>query len=246
MDKEVRLWAMFRNPIRLVDFGTNSSNVFSIVVWIRSAPRWYVFRAERYLRSTPHDSPALHQAEDMHAYLDGVGRSGKLEDWQFQQLVDALEILFVDTVKAPWASSFNWENWHAAGHSPTRKQPITNRKLTRNSRPVQHKPKLKTSSMGTEPDQGIMRKLVAEIRRRGYSIRTEQAYAQWVVRYLRFHDARDPAALGATAVTQFLEHLAVDRHVAASTQNQALNALVFLYSQILDSELGRLDDIVSC
>jgi site-specific recombinase XerD len=89
-----------------------------------------------------------------------------------------------------------------------------------------------------------MRKLVSEIRRRGYSIRTEQAYGQWVTRYLRFHDTHNPAELGAAQVTQFLEYLAVDRHVAASTQNQALNALVLLYSQILDSQLGRPDDIV--
>jgi hypothetical protein len=98
--------------------------------------RWYVIRAECYLRSAPRDSLALHRAEDVHAYLDSAGRSGKLEDWQFRQLVDALEILFVDTAKAPWAGSFDWENWHATDQSLSREQPTSNRDLSQTAPPI--------------------------------------------------------------------------------------------------------------
>jgi hypothetical protein len=61
-----------------------------------------------------------------------------------------------------------------------------------------------------------------------YSQATEEAYVDWTKRYILFHNKRHPAALGAAEVTRFLTHLAVEGHVAASTQNQALNAIVFL------------------
>lgn len=72
---------------------------------------------------------------------------------------------------------------------------------------------------------------------RRYSIRTEQAYVNWVKRFIRFHHLTHPKDLGAADVERFLTHLAVDKQVAASTQNQALNALVFLYRQVLRSPL---------
>ena len=63
---------------------------------------------------------------------------------------------------------------------------------------------------------------------RHYSIRTEQAYIDWIERYIWFHGKKHPAEMGASEVGEFLTHLAVDKKVAASTQNQALSALVFL------------------
>ena len=89
-----------------------------------------------------------------------------------------------------------------------------------------------------------LKKLKVEIRRRGYSIRTEQTYESWVARYFAFVGHADPGALGEAEVMAFLQHLAVDRQVTASTQNQALNALVFLYQHILQQPLGDLDGFV--
>ncbi|QKK01316.1 MAG: integron integrase [Pseudomonadota bacterium] len=77
-----------------------------------------------------------------------------------------------------------------------------------------------------------------------YSYRTEQAYLHWVRRFIRFHDLRHPRDLGKRHVEAFLTHLAVDRHVAPSTQNLALNAILFLYQRVLDMELPWLDDVV--
>jgi integron integrase len=77
------------------------------------------------------------------------------------------------------------------------------------------------------------------IRLRHYSIRTEQTYVHWIVRFVRFHNLRHPQEMGDTEVTAFLTHLAVDLNVAASTQNQALNALVFLYKVVLNRPLGQ-------
>ncbi len=75
------------------------------------------------------------------------------------------------------------------------------------------------------------------IRRKHYSIRTEEAYVLWIKRYILFHDKRHPKEMGAPEIEAFLTHLAVGLNVAASTQNQALNALLFLYRQVLQQEL---------
>jgi len=87
---------------------------------------------------------------------------------------------------------------------------------------------------------GEMRDL---IRRKHYSIRTEQAYLEWAKRYILFHGKRHPREMSEAQIVAFHNHLAVDRKVAAATQNQALNALVFLYRLVLGREELALDDI---
>ena len=82
------------------------------------------------------------------------------------------------------------------------------------------------------------------IRLRHYSIRTEQTYLDWIRRFILFHGKRHPAELGKSHVETFLSHLALSRNVAAATQNQALNAIVFLYRNVLQQELGWMDDVV--
>ncbi len=82
------------------------------------------------------------------------------------------------------------------------------------------------------------------LRRRHYSHRTEEAYVGWMRRYIAFHGLRHPRDLGEADITAFLSHLAVRERVSASTQNQALNALLFLYRQVLGRDLGALGDTV--
>ncbi len=83
-----------------------------------------------------------------------------------------------------------------------------------------------------------------QIRLRNYSIRTERVYAEWIKRFIRFHAYRHPAEMGAAEIETYLSHLAVKRDVSASTQNQALAALLFLYKQVLKQELPWLDNVV--
>ncbi|MGQ0550462.1 MAG: integron integrase [Armatimonadota bacterium] len=82
------------------------------------------------------------------------------------------------------------------------------------------------------------------VRARHYSRRTEEAYVAWIRRYVLFHGKRHPAEMGAAEITQFLTSLAVQRKVAAATQNQALSALLFLYREVLDQEIPWLDSVV--
>jgi len=82
------------------------------------------------------------------------------------------------------------------------------------------------------------------IRSRHYSLRTEQSYTQWVRRFILFHNKRHPENMGEKEISSFLTDLAVNRKVAASTQNQALSALLFLYKHVLDHKLDWLEDVV--
>lgn len=84
----------------------------------------------------------------------------------------------------------------------------------------------------------------AAIRTRHYSPRTEASYVAWIRRYIEYHQRRHPAVMGAAEVGAFLSHLAVSRRVSASTQNQALSALLFLYREVLGQDLPWLDDVV--
>ena len=79
------------------------------------------------------------------------------------------------------------------------------------------------------------------IRRKHYSRRTEESYVHWIKRFIYFSGKRHPAQMGAEEVTAFLNHLARERNVAASTQNQALSALLFLYKEALGTPLPWLD-----
>ena len=78
------------------------------------------------------------------------------------------------------------------------------------------------------------------IRKKHYSLRTEQAYVDWIKRYIFFHNKRHPKEMAAPEIAQFISFLATERKVAASTQNQAFNALIFLYKQVLGIDVGDI------
>jgi len=83
-----------------------------------------------------------------------------------------------------------------------------------------------------------------EIRKRHYSRRTEKSYIGWIRRFILFHGKRHPAEMGEAEISRFLSHLAVTGKVSASTQNQALSALFFLYRQVLSREVEWVEGIV--
>ena len=90
----------------------------------------------------------------------------------------------------------------------------------------------------------MLERLRDHLRTRHYSIRTEATYIDWARRFILFHGKRHPQDMGGAEVEAFLTHLAVDRHVSASTQNQAKAAILYLYKQVLQIELPWLDEVV--
>ncbi len=120
---------------------------------------------------------------------------------------------------------------HTSDFIPGRAALASSHDAPSSARSPEHKPKL-------------LVQLSTAIRTRHYSPRTEELYALWVKRYCRFHNLRYPAELHEVHVNAFLSHLAVNEHVSASTQNQALSALLFLYRHVLGKPMGELLDVI--
>ena len=87
--------------------------------------------------------------------------------------------------------------------------------------------------MEKRPKKKLLDQVRDIIRLKHYSIRTEEAYVNWIRRYILFHNKRHPREMGSGEIEAFLTHLAVNEHVAASTQNQVFNTLLFLYCEVL-------------
>jgi integron integrase len=154
--------------------------------------------------------------EMVSAFLDGLGKDEKVADWQVDQARHSIEILFGEHLKLD----------------------------PRESVPVRES---FTDSVGDSGKLlkihgGLIKRFVSEIRVRHYSIRTEGAYLFWIKRFLSFHLLKNPEDLGAPDIRRYLTYLAEARNVSASTQNQALNAIVFLYSQVLRQNPGDFAD----
>jgi site-specific recombinase XerD len=99
------------------------------------------------------------------------------------------------------------------------------------------------SSSAQQKSPKLLDQVRAKMRLLHHSIRTEESYVHWIARYIRFHGLKHPRNLGTQHIEAFLTDLAVRGHVAASTQNQAFSALLFLYRHVLEIELPRIDSL---
>jgi len=209
-----------------------------------AAGHWYVKHVERYLKAHENIRLVNHSVELLTSYLDDLGRKGRLKDWQFSQVVDALRILFTDVVKSKWATEIAWSEFEDSFNPATDNRPSNEEsRIPLAIEPDTHLPELDTHDIAN----GMLKRvydrwptytarLVLAIRIKHYSIRTEQAYVGWFCRFVAFHQFKDPSLLPASAIANFLEYLVVKRNVSSSTQGQALNALVFFYRSVLNKE----------
>jgi integron integrase len=101
-----------------------------------------------------------------------------------------------------------------------------------------------TIAPGTPAKPKLLDQVRQAIRSRHLSYNTEQAYVGWIKRFIFFHKKRHPKEMGESEIGQFLSCFATDAHVAASTQNQALNALLFLYNEVLEQKVGFIQGVV--
>ena len=105
-------------------------------------------------------------------------------------------------------------------------------------------PAVEHSSPSGAPKPRLLDRVRQAMRTRHLSPKTEEAYVGWIKRFIFFHGKRHPIEMGEAEIGRFLSSLASDSHVAASTQNQALNALLFLYHQVLEKEIGLIQGVV--
>ena len=109
---------------------------------------------------------------------------------------------------------------------------------------VPQTPVVTVSPMQNEHQPKLLDRLCTALRVRHYSRRTEETYCHWVKRFVFFHKLRHPKEMAEPEINAFLTHLAVKEHVSASTQNQALCALLFLYRHVLGREIGELGEVI--
>jgi hypothetical protein len=182
---------------------------------------FYVKWAQAFVDFLPEKRLRNRSRKDIEAFLVEMGKKPGIMDWQVAQAGHALKILYETFLP---------------GYVP---QPLAQKKTEKNeSKTLVRSRQGKTTAF---LDCGIpgeaerlysplLEGLKSEIRSRHYSIRTETAYLDWVRRFMAFHGYADPGSIdAAVAVKEYLDYLAITREVAASTQNQALNALVFFY-----------------
>ena len=201
------------------------------------ALRWYVVRIERFLKRHGGIPPQEHSPKTVSDYVERAGREADVPAWKFRQLVHALQLLFAETLRVEWSSQIAWDQLQDTSRELGNSHPTLARHIDPLDAPA---PKARSSSFTV---QEALERMVAEIRRRNYSIRTEQTYIAWVRRYVAFH-AVELAELRSEHVAHYLNHLALKREVSASTQSQALSAIVFLHEQILESPLGTIAGLV--
>lgn len=184
---------------------------------------------------------AGHSVVDVQKYLDDAGRNSRLQDWQFNQIVDAIQKL-LQTAGAPCSEKIDWDFFRAGSQRLSANHHTVAREngLLPSENEGQQSPLLKKAK---EKYDWLLDMLVTEIRSRNYSIRTEKTYLNWACRYIVSLGDLNIKESGAREVAGFLNNLSVRRNVAVSTRNQALNALVFLYDKTLKQPLGDLGDL---
>ncbi len=206
------------------------------------ARRWYVRHVEGFIKAHSERRLATLSANDVIKYLKEKGRSRNLADWQFRQVVDALQVLFVDLVRPDWAQGFDWAGWKEGARELSVDHATVARVAIENDCAGEHSSGGSAVKQFTERFPELHARCIAVLRGKQYSIRTEQTYLAWIARFVAHGQFTDVSCLVADKIVPFLEYLAVSRNVAPNTQRVALNALVFFYRHILEIKLeGRLE-----
>ena len=201
---------------------------------MRTGP-WYRKHVEGYIGAHPGHRLTDHLPHDVDEYLAAKGRVAHLQEWRFRQIVDALRLLFCELIAAPWADGYDWVQWRAFARTlePDHETLARNAADGRFAAPSNNTMITRFRAYAGDDYAAF----VTTLRVRHMATRTEKTYEHWLARFCAFHHWRPLVELGADDVAAFLEHLAVKRRVASATQRIALNALVFMFREVLGRDL---------
>ncbi len=199
-----------------------------------SRSAYYVKWAQAFYRFFPGKGLRERTKQDIETFLADVGKQAGSADWQAKQAEYSLKILY--EIFLP-----NYIPQNKADQT----QEIEKEREDKNI-------SLKAGVFRDRVIPGeverlfspLLEALKTEIRSRHYSIRTESAYVDWVRRFIAFHNYSDPVNLDSASVKTYLDYLAVKREIAASTQNQALNALVFFFNNIVKRPIEDMESFI--
>ena len=196
---------------------------------------WYRRHVEAFIHDHPDTRLSAHSGETVTRWLESQAREPQLADWRFRQRADALRLLYAQFLRADWAMGFDWDHWIQGGAALAPDHPT----LARTYEMIDKAVSEADNPFGAR-HPALYRRFLTLIRTADYSVNTEKTYLGWINRYLLFGHGKDPFAGSEHDVAAFLEHLALKRKVAAATQAQALNALVFFFSRVLERPLGDI------
>jgi integron integrase len=185
--------------------------------------------AESFMKSKGYLS-----AEKAHAYFSALSGSTRLADWQFDQAIQSARILACDLLRRKWADAFDWETLSLDAKDPGPRHPDFLRESTPVDAGESH-----SAGPSKSGHEAIKKDIINRARKvsrlTNKAVTTERTYCGWIAGYLHFtlrEQDHSPEDLGPDAITPFLNHLVLARHVSPATQKQALNALVFLHRAV--------------
>jgi integron integrase len=194
---------------------------------------FYVRWAKDFAGSLPEKPLQSRSREDIQTFLAELGKRKGVAAWQVRQAEQALRILY--EIFLPHYHPEKHTSLTPAANHPIEKAPAKSDGFRDRVIPGEVERQF--------PE--LLQAVRTEVRTRHLSYRTESAYVDWVRRFVAFSDYADPRNLDAAAVVKtYLDYLAAVRQVAASTQNQALNALVFFYGQVLRKPVGEMEEFI--
>ena len=202
------------------------------------ARRWYARQLKAFIASLTGEGKGLDCAsmDDVVNYLRLRGADQSLEEWQYVQCIDALEIYFVDVLKPGWSSAMDWSYWKAAA----KKLDVKHATIARESGQNEQSDKARVAPLDSRY-LPFIQSLVETIRLRHFSIRTEQTYVHWVERLFRHSQGRAVEQIAEPEVENFLADLALRRNVSPSTQNLALTSIAFFFREVLQRPLVDME-----
>jgi len=183
---------------------------------------------------------------DITSFLDRLRQEDRTPEWQITQARDALEVYYeqfrgipLDPEDGnPTPETGNLES--EAGDLKAEASPVIPPRKVQVVREVP--PPRRRPSDGTVNWEALDNAIRTALRVQHYAYRTEKTYCHWIRRFVKYHNNRKPSSMGAPEIHEYLSHLAINREVAPSTQNQALNAIVFLYRDVIKKDVGDFSD----
>jgi len=204
----------------------------------KKSRQWYRKHLEEYIAAHPGVKLQRHTARFIDDYLNAKGRLKNLKEWQFRQIVDALRLVFCQLIHPEWAESYDWHHWRAYARELEPDHPS----LLHDANPSMVVASSNNPLLIRFRDKytDAHNAFIKTIRVRRMAAKTESTYLHWLLRFFQFHKWRDILNLDQKAVTSYLEFLALERKVSASTQKIALNSLVFFYREVLGHNIDSL------
>ncbi len=196
---------------------------------------WYVKHVRAFVQAFPRRRLAELSRSEIEDYLKSLGKMPGSGHARLRQQMEAIRLALVDGAGNREAAEIDWDHWKGSTQARSAPPPEPA------PRPPSDSDNTVLAGSQTDRSPAILASMERLMRDQQYAERTEQAYRDWVRRFLAFA-GRKPEALSSTDVSAFLAHLAVERKASVSTRRQALNALAFLFGKVLKRPLD-VDDV---